>query len=84
MSRKKLSGRNIRINLELLPCPFCGYAHSSLREGEKKPAPGRLMGPLVYWVVCRNCLARSQFYKDEKKAIESWNRRELEWKEKAA
>ena len=60
---------------ELKPCPFCGCKamvdkHSFYNDRDKA------FTDFTYGVMCMVCGAKgSQFYTDEERAIEAWNRR---------
>lgn len=57
---------------QLLPCPFCGYEHPRLKEGDEWP--GR------YTVYCPGCGARigddDEWGTDEFEARDLWNQRQ--------
>ena len=52
---------------ELKPCPFCGGKDSGILTTSYDG----------YWfaVFCENCMAQTRKYRQEKDAVESWNRR---------
>ena len=50
---------------DLKPCPFCG----SIDVEEKQ------YGDNEFWVSCADCGARISEYEDYDEAIEAWNRR---------
>ena len=52
---------------ELKPCPFCGCKDSGILT---TPYDG-------YWfaVFCENCMAQTRKCRQEKDAVEAWNRR---------
>ena len=49
---------------KLKPCPFCGNT---------KPDIIRAMGEV--WITCSNNCQEMRYIKDEKEAIEAWNKR---------
>ena len=58
---------------ELKPCPFCG-GDANLRTTDLVEGLG-LFAMRAVFVQCARCGARTLEYRDERFAIEDWNRR---------
>ena len=68
-------------DVELKPCPFCG-GEAYLKSALSDIVVAYVIPTNEYKVICKNCRCSSGVWMQKSKAVETWNRRVIEWQSK--